>query len=262
MGGCVLQKRRLGQSGIEVSVIGLGTVKFGRNQGVKYPSVFDLPSDHDINHLLAVASELGINLIDTAPAYGSSEERLGQLLRGKRQDWIVSTKAGEEFVNGQSHFDFSPAAIRQSIDRSLRRLHTDYLDIVLIHSNGDDEHIIHEDKVFETLEALKAVGKIRSYGMSTKTIAGGLLTLDHADMAMVCFNPAYTNEREVITHAHQHQKGIFIKKALASGHLHTLVVANPIVDTIKFILSEPGVTSIIVGTINPAHLQECSVNHT
>ncbi len=60
-------------------------------------------------NLIAFAKDLGINLLDTAPAYGNSEERLGQLLQGQRDDWIICTKVGEEFDNGASHFDFSAA---------------------------------------------------------------------------------------------------------------------------------------------------------
>lgn len=244
-----MQKRSV--SGMEVSVIGLGTVKFGRNAGVKYPNAFQLPSDHDLRHLLDVAKELGINLLDTAPAYGVSEERLGKILQGERHDWIISTKAGEEFVDGQSVFDFSPAAITNSIDRSLQRLRTDYLDIVLVHSDGNDARIILEDEVFSTLAAIKSAGKIRSFGMSTKTVAGGLLTLEHADVAMVTYNRECLDDVKVIQQAHQKKKGIFIKKALASGHLKM-----PAAEYLQFALSEPGVTSVIVGTINEGHLRE------
>lgn len=246
-----MQKRCLGASEISVSQIGLGTVKFGRNQGVKYPEAFALPSDADIENLLVLAKELGVNLLDTAPAYGSSEERLGKLLRGKRKDWVISTKVGEEFVDGVSSYDFSAQTIQQSVERSLRRLNTDFLDIVLVHSNGDDVKIIEEDGVFTTLEMLKNAGKIRAYGMSTKTVAGGLLTLQHADVAMVTYHPAHTSERDVITYAEQHQKGIFIKKALNSGHY-----SGTVAEALRFIFAEPGVTSVIIGTTNPEHLKE------
>lgn len=68
--------RPLGDTGLAVSPLGLGTVKFGRDQGVKYPSGFTIPDDREAADLLALARDLGINLIDTAPAYGRSEERL------------------------------------------------------------------------------------------------------------------------------------------------------------------------------------------
>lgn len=244
-----MQKRSLGQTGIEVSAIGLGTVKFGRNQAVKYPHAFLLPSDAELANVLAVAKDLGINLLDTAPAYGVSEERLGKLLGGERKDWVISTKAGEEFVDGQSCFDFSSQAILQSVERSLTRLRTDYLDIVLIHSNGDDQRLIEDENVFAVLDRLKQAGKIRAYGMSSKSVAGGLLTLTQADIAMIAFNVGYTLEREVIAYAKQNGKSILVKKALDSGHL-------PAPDALQFACNEPGVTSVIVGTINVDHLRE------
>lgn len=246
-----MQKRQIGKTGVEVSVIGLGTVKFGRNQGVKYPQAFSLPSDKDIESLLHTAEELGINLLDTAPAYGTSEERLGNLLRGSRQKWVISTKVGEEFVDGESQFDFSASFLRQSIERSLLRLHTDYLDIVLVHSDGNDEGIIEDEHVFSLLAALKKEGKIRAYGLSSKTIAGARLTIDLADVVMLTYNPTYTDEREVIEYAHQQHKGVFIKKAFASGHLQM-----PVSEVMKFVFSEAGVTSVIVGTLNEDHLRE------
>ena len=113
--------RPLGSTGLYVSPLGLGTVKLGRDQGVKYPDRFRIPDDTQALALLNQARELGINLIDTAPAYGISEERLGPLLRGQRQDWVIVSKVGEEFSNGASHFDFTPAHTRFSLERSLRR---------------------------------------------------------------------------------------------------------------------------------------------
>lgn len=246
-----MKKRTLGQTGIEVSVIGLGTVKWGRNQGVKYPLPFDLPSDDEITRLLGVAAELGVNLLDTAPAYGLSEERMGKLLRGQRHEWVICTKAGESFENGESNFDFSAAAITNSVERSLKRLQTDYLDCVLIHSNGDDRTIIERDEVFVTLETLKRAGKLRAYGMSTKTVEGGLLAVEKADVVMVTYHPESTDDETVITQAQSLHKGVLIKKALASGH-----AAHSLAENFRFILSHPGVTSIIVGTLNPAHLME------
>ncbi len=252
----MLSKRPIAQTGITVSPIGFGTVKLGRNQKVHYPHSFSLPSDQEAANLLALAQDCGINLLDTAPAYGESEERLGKLLAGKRQDWVLATKVGEEFIEGESHFDFSPAAMRKSVERSLKRLNTDYLDLVLVHSNGEDVKLIKQDAVFETLADLKKSGKIRAYGMSTKSIEGGLLAVNHSDVVMVTYNPHQFAEQPVLVHAHKQGKGIFIKKALASGHLNKLGAhADPVKAAFHFIFQEPGVTSIILGTINPEHLQ-------
>ena len=248
-----MKKVFLANTGIEVSCVGFGTVKFGRNEGVKYPESFELPNENQMTGLLDLAQELGINLLDTAPAYGDSEERLGKILKGRRHEWVICTKAGEEFVNGESFYEFSKDKIRKSIERSLQRLKTDYLDIVLIHSNGEDEKIIKEDHVFETLADMKKEGLIRAYGMSTKTVAGGILAVDQSDVVMVTYNPQSVEERPVIQHAKEKNKGIFIKKAFASGHL---VASNEdaVLEALKFIFAEPGVTSVILGTLNPWHL--------
>ena len=88
---------------------------------LKYPNRFKLPSDREIRALFEEARALGINFIDTAPAYGTSEEKIGKFLPD-RQDWIIGTKVGEEFNAGESHFDFSGAHTRESVERSLRRL--------------------------------------------------------------------------------------------------------------------------------------------
>lgn len=245
-----MQKRRLGQTDLWLSPLGLGTVKFGRNENVKYPDYFELPSDEKILHLLTIAKEKGINVLDTAPAYGISETRLGKLLKGERKDWIISTKVGEEFINGQSHFDFSPLYLRKSIEQSLIRLQTDYLDVVLVHSNGNDQEIIKNDNVFHTLTTLKAAGKIRSFGMSTKTIKGGFLTVEQADVVMVAYHPTYLEEEAVLDYAQAHQKGVLVKKALASGH-------QPMInEALNFIFKKESVTSVIIGTINPVHLEQ------
>lgn len=252
--GYIMKQIALGQTGIVVSQVGLGTVKFGRNQGVKYPKGFELPTDREIEALLSLSQELGINLLDTAPAYGTSEERLGKLLRNKRHEWVICGKVGEEFVNGESTYDFSATAVQKSIERSLKRLGTDYIDVMLVHSNGDDQQII-ESGIFTTLNEVKQAGKIRSFGMSTKTVEGGLLAVEQSDVVMVMYNPIQTEEQPVIAHAHKTNKGIFVKKALASGHVDQFSGEDPVRSAMQFVLAEPGVSSVIVGTINPAHLK-------
>ena len=246
--------RPLGSTGLRVSPLGLGTVKLGRDQGVKYPAGFTIPDDDHARLLLAQARELGINLIDTAPAYGNSESRLGPLLRGQRHDWVIVSKVGEEFEDGQSRHDFSAAHTRLSVERSLKRLETDCIDLVLVHSDGDDLAILEEQEVYQALAQLKQEGKIRGYGFSGKTAAGGLKALERGDCAMVTYNLKEQAERPVLDYAAEHGKAILVKKALASGHLCLAPGTDPVRASFELLFAHPGVCSAIVGTINPLHL--------
>jgi aryl-alcohol dehydrogenase-like predicted oxidoreductase len=247
-----MELRALGRTGLRVSPIGLGTTKLGRNEQVKYPQAFELPTDERIRALLETARRIGVNLIDTAPAYGSSEERLGELL-GERSDWVIVTKVGEEFVDGRSVFDFSPDAVRRSVERSLKRLKTDWLDVVLLHSSGDDVEILRESGAMETLIALRDAGQIRACGASTKTVAGGLLATEMSDVVMLAFNRDDHSQLPVIEAARSAGVGVIVKKPLASGH--DVEPGQAFADA----LGVPGVTSLVVGTVRVEHFeQNCS----
>ncbi|MEB0041713.1 aldo/keto reductase [Pseudomonas sp. MH10] len=246
--------RPLGSTGLSVSPLGLGTVKLGRDQGVKYPNGFKIPDDREAEMLLKLARDLGVNLIDTAPAYGTSEERLGPLLRGQRHEWVIVSKVGEEFEGGQSRHDFSAAHTRLSVERSLKRLETDFIDLVLVHSDGNDLAVLNESGVYEALAELKQQGKIRGYGFSGKTVEGGLLALREGDCAMVTYNLNEQTERPVLDYAASHGKAVLVKKALASGHVCLSPGIDPIHASFQLLFAHPGVASAIVGTINPLHL--------
>jgi aryl-alcohol dehydrogenase-like predicted oxidoreductase len=245
-----MKLRALGSTGIAVSPLGLGTVKFGRNQQVKYPASFELPDDRQVMSILGLAHDLGINLIDTAPAYGSSQQRLGKLL-SNRNDWVIVSKVGEIF-DGQSRFDFSFEYTVATVEDSLRTLKTDYLDVVLIHSDGDDLRILKQEGVFDALESLKQRGLIRAHGMSSKTLEGGLQVVQQMDVVMATCNLAYNDELPVLQSAADQGKGVLVKKGLQSGHV---AGQHAVQDAMKFVFEQPGVSSMIVGTINPEHLR-------
>jgi aryl-alcohol dehydrogenase-like predicted oxidoreductase len=231
----------------------LGTVKIGRNQQVKYPSGFELPDDEAVESLLWLARDLGINLIDTAPAYGTSQERLGRLLPGPREEWVIVSKVGEIFEQGRSRFDFGHAHTLASVQRSLEQLRTDYLDCVLIHSDGDDLRILREEGVVDALELLKERGLIRSHGISSKTVAGGLEAVRRLDVVMATANPGYDLERPVFEAAAAADKGVLVKKGLQSGHVPGLEGVRA---AMSHVFGLPGVSAMIVGTINPRHLRQ------
>lgn len=252
-----MKRRLIAQTGIEISPLGLGTVKFGRNQGVKYPQGFELPADKEVRELLALAFDLGINLLDTAPAYGLAEERLGKLLPNSRHDWVIETKVGESFLDGESRFDFTAAGTRRSVENSLRLLKTDYLDMVLIHSDGDDVRILREEAVLDTLLQMQQQGWVRTVGISSKTVEGGLLAFElGCDVVMAAYNPTYADELPVLEAAAQQNKAVLVKKAFASGHLDKLGGKNPVEQALAFAFAQPGVTGVVLGTINPRHLRE------
>lgn len=237
----------------QVSPLGLGTVKFGRNAGVKYPGGdgFALPTDAQIESLLDLALVCGINLLDTAPAYGSSEERLGRLLGARRENFFIVTKTGEEFDGEKSEYVFTAEHTRKSVERSLLRLQTGYLDCVLVHSNRDDVNVVTNTPVLETLSRLKEEGKIGSFGVSTYTIEGGKKALDLSDCVMVAYNKSYTDELPVIEYARSQGKPVLVKKGLASGHTDAL---GDVGSNIRFVTQTPGVTSLVFGSLSSANI--------
>src|SRR5262249_42201444 len=154
----------------------------GRNQKIKYAQAYALPSDEEAQRLIGGILDMGINYIDTAPAYGTSEERLGKILKSFRRDDLVgSTKVGRTFENGISSYDFSPEAVMQSVARSRQRLRMETLDLVFIHSDGNDEEILEYTHCAEALQELKRAGDVRAIGFSGKSRHGNNMARKWAD---------------------------------------------------------------------------------
>lgn len=239
----------LGRTGLAVTPIGYGAFKIGRNEKIKYPAAYDLPDDVAAQAILATALDLGINYFDSAPAYGLSEERLGRFLPARRDGLVISTKVGELFERGESRYDFSADAIHASIDASLRQLRADALDIVLLHAHADDLLILRETDSVAALQSAKAVGKAIAIGFSTRTVAAALKALAWADVLMVEYHLHNTTFAPVISAAQAAGVGVVVKKGLGAGHL-------PPEPAIEFVLGNPGVSSLVLGSLNPAHLRE------
>lgn len=253
-----MQYRSLGNTGCSISALGFGSFKIGRNQQIKYDQPYDLPDDATTELLLNSILDLGINHIDTAPAYGISEERIGQFLSHRRDEFLLSTKIGETFENEQSTYDFSRSSLQSSIERSLQRLKTDRLDMVLIHSNGNDEEILTQTDAVDVLQTFKQAGQIRWIGLSGKTVAGATSALAWADVLMVEYHLEDDSHADVIRQAAQQGCGVIVKKGLASGHL-------PPEAAISFVLGNPGISNLVVGGLNLDHIRTnwqtaCSVS--
>jgi aryl-alcohol dehydrogenase-like predicted oxidoreductase len=241
--------RRLARSLPLVSPIGFGAFKIGRNQKIKYAAGFELPSEAAVERLLNGVLDLGISLIDTAPAYGLSEERIGRAISHRRDSFVLCTKVGETFVDGQSSYDFSAAAVEQSVHRSLRLLRTDVLDVVLVHAPAEDVSVQPQTEVVPTLQRLRQRGLIKALGFSGKTVDGATAALRWADVLMVEYHPDDCSHAGVMGQAAECGIGVLVKKGLAAGRLHPA-------EAIPFVLRHPAVSSMVIGTLRLDHLRE------
>lgn len=172
-----MQYRKLGNTGLEVSAISFGASSLG--------SVFRPIDEREGIRTVHEVLDRGVNFIDVSPYYGltKAEEVLGKALQDVPRDrYFLSSKAGRY---GQDTFDFSPQRLVQSVDESLVRLKTDYLDVLLLH---DIEFVPLEPIIAEsipTLERLKEQGKIRFYGVSGFPLKIFRTILEHATVDCV-----------------------------------------------------------------------------
>ena len=199
-----MEYRKFGETDLKVSALGLGAAPMGSRTGFE-----------ESKETLNKAFDLGINFYDTAPSYGqgSSEEIIGKVFRNKRDRVIVTTKVGyyptatlqaasklkplvrslmqkipglrnaiQNFVNTQNKTDFEPNLIVKSVEDSLRRLGSDYIDLLLLHS--PPREIVDRGDVFEQLKSLKQQGKIRYYGVSASNLENSLLLLQHPEFGI------------------------------------------------------------------------------
>ncbi|MEO0897808.1 MAG: aldo/keto reductase [Bacteroidota bacterium] len=150
-----MQYRQLGNSDLEVSVIGLGCMSLGL--------------DHQQNaRILHCAMDHGINFFDTADLYdgGENEISLGKAFEGRRDKVIIATKVGNQRITGQVGWEWNPskAYIKESVHHSLKRLKTDYIDLYQLHGGTLQDPI---SETIEAFEELKQEGHIRHYGISS-----------------------------------------------------------------------------------------------
>ena len=170
----------------------------------------------DQQRLVHHAMDLGVNLIDTAEQYGESESILGRCLRGiPRNDYFLSTKwsprVGKEFVP-------NPVALQASVERSLQRLGTDYIDVMLFHGPRVAEYDAVVDQLYPVLNALRNAGKVRYVGLSTpfvhdpaQEVARIALTEHPAMWDVVMLKYGILNQyaaNEILTLAARHDVGV------------------------------------------------------
>lgn len=149
-----MEYRRLGNSGLKVSVVGLGTNNFGRNT-----------DEAASQRVIEAAIDAGINLFDTADVYsaGGSEEIIGRGIKGRRDAVVIATKFRESMGDGPNSAGGSTGYLRRAVEASLRRLQSEYIDLYQMHSPDPETPI---EETLRTLDDLVREGKVRYIGSS------------------------------------------------------------------------------------------------
>ena len=273
--------RTLGRTGLSVSEIGLGALEIGRD----WPSWrkdlgdFARPDEPSAIALVEEAISHGVNFVDTAPAYMESERVVGSALKGRRNQLILATKCGEWFDGAKSVYDFSYGETFRFVERSLRNLGTDWIDLLQIHSGSVE--VIRRGETLSAMKVLQEQGKARYLGISVDTEEAALEAIRCGGFD--CIQLSYhlldrVMENRVIPEAEAAGVGIIVKDSLSKGRLTSKAV--DIADAglrerigtyaqkaaslsislpqyaLRFVLSNSGISTVIVGTKRRQHLLE------
>ena len=266
-----MEKRRLGKTDMDVSVLGFGGAEIG----------FENASPDAVAKLLKSALDAGLNVIDTGECYRDSEELIGQTVSERREDFYLLTKCGHPH-GMESSANWSQASLLQSIERSLRLLKTDRLDIVHLHSCSESE--LRKGEAITALQTARERGYTRYIGYSGDSRAAHFAVECGAfDTLQTSINIADQEAIELIMPlAHKKQMGVIAKRPIANaawktghkpiqgyhheywerlrklnyGFLRNADLERTIGIALRFTLSVPGVHTAIVGTKKPERWQE------
>ena len=258
----MVEQRRFGDTELSVSVIGLGAGQIGVAE----------VSEAEVAEVLHGALDLGVTLIDTAPSYGLSEERIGRHLGGRRDEFVLSTKGGPS-IGGQR--DWSPGSVVASIDQSLRRTRSERIDIFFLHSCPVD--VLQRGDLQDALDEAVAAGKIlvAGYSVDNEHLAFALDSGRFGAIETSISIADQWNLRNVV--GRRSDLGVIAKRPIANApwrfaerptgnyaelyweRLHELDLDPSGLDwaefALRFTAHAPGVHSAITGTAKLAHLR-------
>ncbi|HKZ99554.1 MAG TPA: aldo/keto reductase [Thermoplasmata archaeon] len=214
-----MESRMLGRTGLRVSEVGFGAWAIGGNaHGNSYGPTDDAASIAAVRRAL----DLGCTFFDTADVYGwgHSEEVLGEALAGRRDDVVIATKVGGDFYHGGVRMNFEPGYIAFALDRSLRRLGTDRVDLYQLHNPPADA--MGDPATYEALETLRAEHKIDHYGVSIHEPVEGLLCLESGKPETLQVPFSLLRQEwidELFDEARRANVGIIAREPLGNGFL-------------------------------------------
>ena len=244
-----MQKRRLGRTGLDVSIIGFGAIKL--------PGV----QRDDAVKIINRALDLGVNYIDTARNYRDSEEKIGLVLKERRAECFIATKTAARDAEG----------LMRDLETSLRNLQTDKIDVYQLHTVSDGDtyrRVMAPGGALEGAKKAKAQGKIDYIGLSIhrdlETMRAAIRS-DEFETLMVAYSPLDQEGvgEEILPMAKEHDMGVIIMKPLSGGllclpeHEREKVERDPIVSgSLRFVVSSENVTLAIPGMQRMREVEE------
>jgi aryl-alcohol dehydrogenase-like predicted oxidoreductase len=255
-----LPTRTLGRTGLQVTQLGYGAMELrGEPRGRPV-------SDDQAEQVLKAVVDGGINYIDTSIDYGLSEERIGRFIGDRRAEFFLASKCGCAVdpvlapSEGRYPHVFTRANVVAGVEQSLKRLRTDYLDVVQFHASPT-RATLEEDGALEGLLDLRRQGKVRFIGMSgTLPNLPEQIEMGVFDVFQIPYSAVQTEHEELISQAAAAGAGTVIRGGAAKGTwdgaaLDTLLDGASRTEFIlRYTLSHPDLHTTIVGTANPAHL--------
>lgn len=266
-----MEKVKFGRTGLQVSRLGFGAAPIGF-----------LKTDQDrVGNILNLLLDQGVNLIDTAASYQGSEELIGRTIGHRRDEFVLVTKCGGK-VPQASGEAWSAALVSETVDAALRRLQTDRIDVMLLHSC--DLVTLQNGQALGALVAARDAGKVRFVGYSGDNEAAAWAA-QHPDITVIETSVNFVDQRNidaVLPHARSHDVGVLAKRPIANSAWRGLDAfssfypqyVKPYWDrfqqlkltpaelgfendndwaeiALRFTLSQPGVHTAIIGTTNP-----------
>ena len=280
-----LPKRILGRTGLQVTTLGFGALELrGMVAGIGRPLAPGQPE-----HILQAVLDAGINYLDVAVDYGEAEDHIGRCIARRRPEFFLASKCGcpldvSRFSPSERTrygtplprlHDYSRQHIIDAVNQSLRRMKTDYLDVLQFHFSPAKE-VLEREGAIQTLQDLKQAGKIRFLGVSS--ILPNLI--DHIQMGVfdvfqIPYSALQPEHEAAIAEASQAGAGIVIRGGVARGEpgaghgaadvwklwaqaqLDELLEGMSATEfMLRFTITSPDVHTTIVGTLNPTHLKE------
>ena len=270
-----METRRLGTTGLDATLLGFGAMEL---RGPRVWNGRDI-TDSEADMLLNAVLDAGIGFMDTAPAYGPCEEWIGRFVGHRRNEYLLATKCGSSLVNRGEHddtpHDWTAAHIEHSLERSLRRLRTDRVDVWQLHNPSVRQ--VEEGSLLEVMYRAKAAGKVRAIGVST--------TLPHVDtfldwrvfdLVQLPFSLLQRDHAGVIERAGAAGAAVIVRGAVARGQpgagqgspgrwqawedmgLSELLEEGetPTMFMLRYVAGVPHVATVLVGTLDTIHLAQ------